>query len=183
MGTGILLCGLNGVGKSTLGRALAQRLDYRFIDSEDLFFPKESPADPYGAQRSRAEAEALLMREVEAYPDFVFASVKGDCPALLPLIRWAVLLAVPRAERLRRVRERSSRRFGRRMLPGGDLYEREEEFLRFVEARPEDAVEEWLRSVRCPVIRADGTRPLAENVERIVENINQIGEIPDEKRI
>ena len=37
---GILICGLNGTGKSTLGRMLAERLGYGFIDNEDLYFPK-----------------------------------------------------------------------------------------------------------------------------------------------
>ena len=37
---GILICGLNGTGKSTLGRMLADRMGYEFIDNEDLFFPK-----------------------------------------------------------------------------------------------------------------------------------------------
>ena len=32
---GILVCGLNGTGKSTLGRILAVRLGYAFIDNED----------------------------------------------------------------------------------------------------------------------------------------------------
>ena len=32
---GILICGLNGTGKSTLGRMLAERLGYCFIDNED----------------------------------------------------------------------------------------------------------------------------------------------------
>ena len=33
---GILICGLNGVGKSTLGKALAEKLNYHFIDIENL---------------------------------------------------------------------------------------------------------------------------------------------------
>lgn len=41
---GILICGLNGTGKSTLGRILADRLGYEFIDNEDLFFPKADPS-------------------------------------------------------------------------------------------------------------------------------------------
>ncbi len=40
MGTRIVVCGLNGVGKSTLGRVLAERLGFWFIDNEDLYFPK-----------------------------------------------------------------------------------------------------------------------------------------------
>ena len=31
---GILICGLNGTGKSTLGRMLAGRMGYEFIDNE-----------------------------------------------------------------------------------------------------------------------------------------------------
>lgn len=38
---GILLCGLNGAGKSTIGRILAERMSWQFIDNEDLYFPKE----------------------------------------------------------------------------------------------------------------------------------------------
>ena len=40
MGIGIIVCGLNGVGKSTLGKALAEKLNFYFIDNEDLYFPK-----------------------------------------------------------------------------------------------------------------------------------------------
>ena len=31
MGTGIIVCGLNGTGKSTLGKALAEELGHHFI--------------------------------------------------------------------------------------------------------------------------------------------------------
>ena len=32
MGIGIQICGLNGCGKSTLGRALAEKIGFHFID-------------------------------------------------------------------------------------------------------------------------------------------------------
>ena len=38
MATGIIICGLNGAGKSTFGKALAEKLGCYFIDSEDLYF-------------------------------------------------------------------------------------------------------------------------------------------------
>ena len=37
MGTGIIVCGLNGTGKSTLGKALEEKLHFYFIDNEDFF--------------------------------------------------------------------------------------------------------------------------------------------------
>lgn len=38
MGIGIVVCGLNGCGKSTLGKALAEQMGIHYIDNEDLFF-------------------------------------------------------------------------------------------------------------------------------------------------
>ncbi len=78
MGTGIVVCGLNGCGKSTLGRALAKELGFHYIDNEDLSFSRTCVDDPYTNPRSRQEVEKLLMSEVKKYNDFVFAAVKGD---------------------------------------------------------------------------------------------------------
>ena len=33
MGIGIQICGLNGCGESTLGRALAEKIGFHFIDN------------------------------------------------------------------------------------------------------------------------------------------------------
>ena len=168
MGNGILLCGLNGAGKSTIGRALAQSLRYHFIDHEDLFFPD----GVYAAPRSREEACRLLMQRVAAHPNFVLACVKGNFgDALLPQLSLAVLVEVPRALRLQRVRQRSLDKFGDRMLPGGDLHAQETAFLQQVIARPEDDVEAWARTLPCPLLRVDGTRPVEETVARIKERL------------
>ncbi len=165
---GILLCGLNGVGKSTLGRALAERLHMHFIDNEDLYFPKTDPGYLYAAPRTRDEAEALLLREIRTHERFVFTSVRGDYDEALPYFHCAVLLSVPREQRLERVRNRSFQKFGDRIHPGGDLYEQEAQFFALVESRAEDTVENWLRGFREPVIRLDGTRPITENVDHII---------------
>ena len=172
METGIIVCGLNGVGKSTLGKALAEELKFRFIDNEDLYFPKTDPDYLYAAPRTRDKVEALLESEIKEHPDFVFASVRGDYgESICRSFRYAVLISVPRDIRLERVRNRSFQKFGDRMLPGGDLHEQEEAFFDFVAARPENLVEEWIKSLRCSVIRVDGTRPVEENVRIIIEQM------------
>lgn len=173
MGTGILVCGLNGVGKSTLGKALAERMGFYFIDNEDLYFPKTDPLYTYASPRTRAEVEKLLLSEIAAHENFIFASVKGDYgQAILASIQYIVLIAVPRNTRLQRVKNRSFQKFGDRMLPGGDLHEQEERFFDIVKARAENSVEEWVQSMNCPVIRADGTKPVEENVKFIIEQIH-----------
>ena len=79
-----------------------------------------------------------------------------------------VLVEVPKAIRMERVRSRSHQKFGSRMLPGGDLHEPEEAFFRVVAARAEDYAASWLSMVGCPVLRIDGTRPVEESVALIV---------------
>ena len=89
------------------------------------------------------------MEEVRRHGDFVFAAVKGDYgSAILPLYRYAVLIEVPKEIR-------------------GDLYESEEVFFQTAAARPEDYAESWARTLSCPVVVVDGTRPVEENVERL----------------
>ena len=175
MGTGILICGMNGSGKSTLGKALAERINFRFIDNENLYFKRSAANEPYGNGRTKEEVIALLMEEVREYPDFVFVAVKGDYgQEILPLYNYIVMVEVPRDIRLERVRNRSFMKFGERMLPGGDLYEKEEQWFKLVESRPETYAEEWLKSMECPVIRVDGTKPVEENIDYILGQIKEL---------
>ncbi len=172
MGTGIIVCGLNGSGKSTLGKALAGKLDFHFIDNEDLYFPKTDPNYIYASPRTRKEVEKLLWGEIKMHENFVFASVKGDYEEkILLFFRYAVLIDVPKDIRIQRVRERSFQKFGNRMLTGGDLHEKEERFFDFVKSRSENTVEEWIQTLKCPVIRIDGTKPVEENVAFIIEQL------------
>jgi len=171
-GTGIIVCGLNGSGKSTLGKALADKLGFCFIDNEDLYFSKTDPDYLYASARTHEEVEKLLISEVNAHKDFVFASVKGDhVEAFYPFIQYAVLIDVPKDIRIQRVRNRSFQKFGNRMLPGGDLYEQEEQFFAYVESRSNNTVEEWLQSLKCTVIRVDGTKPIEQNVDLIIKQL------------
>lgn len=165
MGTGILICGLNGAGKSTLGKALAEKLHFHFIDNEDLYFPKTDPNYIYAFARTREEVEKLLLDEIKAHENFIFTSVTGDYgEEVRSLFKYIVCINLPREIRLQRVRDRSFKRFGGRVLPGGDLYEPEERFFNFVKGRSENMVEQWIKSMKCPVIRVDGMKSVEENI-------------------
>ncbi len=137
-----------------------------------MYFPKTNPNYIYASPRTRKEVEKLLLHEIKTHKDFILASVKGDYGEdIYSLIQYAILLDVPKNIRLKRVKKRSFQKFGNRMLLGGDLYEQEENFFHFVESRDENIVEEWVKSLKCPVIRMDGTKSIDENTNFIMERI------------
>jgi len=172
MGTGIQICGLNGCGKSTLGKALAEKLGFHFIDNENLYFSRPNANEPYANPKSRTEVEKLLIEEVSKHPDFVFSAVKGDYGKdLVPMYKYVIVMEVPPKIRSQRVRNRSFQKFGNRMLMGGDLYHQEEAFFQMVDSRQDDYIENWLEKVSCPIIRVDGTKPIDENVAYIIQAI------------
>ncbi len=166
---GILICGLNGSGKSTLGRMLADRMGYEFIDNEDLFFPKADPLYMFSNPRSEEEAVRLLEEKISKNDRFIFAAVRGNYgDKLIAALDRIILIEVPKQIRSRRVRDRSYQKFGDRILPGGDLYDRESKWFSLTDSRPETYVTEWLETLDCPVIRIDGTRPVEENVNDLL---------------
>jgi len=176
MGIGIQVCGLNGCGKSTLGKALAEKLGMYFIDNENLYFTRTEANEPYTNPKSREEVEWLLMDEVRKHPDFVFAAVKGNYgKEIIPMYDFVIMVEVPKEIRLERIRNRSFQKFGDRMLPGGDLFHQEEAFFQMVTSRQDAYVETWLNTLKCPIIRVDGTKPVKENVAHIINRIHRNG--------
>lgn len=166
----ILVCGLNGAGKSTLGRQLAEKLSIPFMDAEDYYFPASDSDYTYANARTQQEAASLLLRNAKACSSFVFASVKGNfSEEFSSLLTCAVFIHVPKEIRMMRVRERSYRKFGCRMLEGGDLYEQENAFFNQIERRSEETVSAYLSSLSIPVIHVDGTRPIEENIRLLFQ--------------
>ena len=166
MPRGIIVCGANGSGKSIFGRELARVLHYRYMDIDDYFF-KES-AVPYSEPRSREVCAALLYRDIEEYQSFVLSAVRGDFwGSITELYDCAVLLSAPLAVRMERIRQRSLDRFGERVCGGGDMYEQEEQFYAFVKSRSVRRIEAAAENLPCPLLRVDGTRPIACNVASV----------------
>ena len=165
----ILVCGGDGAGERTLGRDLGGGVGGGFADIEDYYFPKRSPDYPYGEVRSREEVRPLLLRDLRRHENIVIAAVKADFGREVEeLFTCAVLVQTPRTQRLERVRGRSFQRFGERMQPGGDLYEKEGRFFDMVAQRPEGDVESWLAGTGLPVIRVDGTKPLERSASTVL---------------
>ena len=163
----IIVCGLNGAGKSTFGRALADYLGFVFRDIEDYYFTEQNGDYKYQNVNSAQVVCRLLLADLQKYNDLVLASVTGNYgEAVQAQFTHAVYLRIPEKVRAERVRDRSFQKFGARMLEGGDLYEKEKAFFDMVMARGDDHVLSWLGRMELPILELDGTRPIGENLEK-----------------
>ena len=195
--SGIAIVGLNGSGKSTLNHMLAGALGYFEMDVEDYYFPhqkeqrrlalEKAPAavqqPAYTCERTQADVEVALLRDMDEHPEFIFSCVKlGWGEELIRRIGLVFWLQVPLEERMGRIARREEQRFGSRVLPGGDMYERQQSFHRLVMGRRPGDVARSLEGLSCPVITLDGTKPLEENLETMLRCIKAQGEpfpLPD----
>lgn len=168
MPNGIIIIGLNGSGKSTICRELAQRLNYKCMDVEDYYFLDSDI--PYTVSRTRGEVEKLIIDDIERFPNYVLCSVNCNwCSKITDTLRLAVLLSAPLAVRMERIKQREVARFGERVLEGGDMYESQKRFHAFVAARSPEDVKESAKVLNCPILEINATSPIDEIVERIYD--------------
>ncbi len=168
---GIFVVGLNGCGKTTLGRALAERLGWQRLDVEDYYFPDMTV--PYANPRPEDEVRRRMLEDIRAGGDFVLSSVSADLgDAIREHCVLAVWLRAPKALRMARIEQRELARFGARVLPGGDMYESQRRFRAFAEGRDESIVSRSLAALDRPVLTLDASLPVGENVARILSHLS-----------
>lgn len=190
MNGGIAIFGLNGGGKSTLSHALAKQIDYFVMDVEDYYFPDQRESRiwalentrlndtehiaklPFSNPRTKSEVEYAIMEDIRIHPKFVVSGVTMNwSDEILSHIDIAFWVQTPLEERLKRIQAREEKRFGARVLDGGDMFEQQMEFRKVVKARDLKVVKESVMKLVCPVIVIDGTLPLKHNLEKIIKDI------------
>src|SRR5215471_13027936 len=106
----IHILGASGSGTTTLGRALAARLQYPHFDTDDYFWVPSDP--PYIQQRERSERAQLLMDDLTVHNAWVVSgSLCGWGDVAIPLFELVVLLWVPQDVRMARLHHREYARF------------------------------------------------------------------------
>ena len=165
---GIIVFGANGSGKTTLGRELARILDFKHMDHEAYAFIESKI--PYTNERSRDGQIKLMLADIEKSRGFVISAVTGDFgDEIESLYDLAIYIETPLELRIERIKQREIDKFGDRILKGGDMFERQKEFLNFVVTRPLSKIGQWADSLSCPVIRVDGAEDYKETATEIAK--------------
>ena len=187
---GIAIVGLNGSGKSTLGHALAKELGYFEIDVEDYYFPeqKESrqaalegkydvkcnyPGEiPYSEARSKSEVNQAIANTILSHEKYILCGVTINwSDEILSTIQKVFWLKVNSDERVLRVKDREEKRWGERVLAGGDMFEQQDLFRNLIGGFSEQKVLDSLVNVECEVVELDGTLPISINLQIIKEKL------------
>ena len=72
---------------------------------------------------------------------------------------------------MKRVKQRSYKQFGDRILENGDLFEREKQFFDKVYKKDESDIIEWFNNLKCSKLEIDGLRSVEENVNIILDKL------------
>ncbi|KAF2410340.1 AAA family ATPase [Pseudomonas antarctica] len=165
----IHILGAAGAGTTTLGKALAERLNVAYFDSDDFYW--QPTAEPFTVARLRDERTRLLQEQSADLEGWVLSgSVCGWGDAMIAQFTHVTFLRVDPHVRLHRLQLREIQRYGERVLEGGSRHENSVAFLAWA-ARYEGGNhslrslrrhESWLKPLTCPVIRLDSTHHSAE---------------------
>jgi adenylate kinase family enzyme len=176
----IHILGASGSGTTTLGRALAARLQCPHFDADDYFWVPTDP--PYTQQRARTKRAQLLMGDLTAQDAWVVSgSLCGWGDVAIPLFELVVFLSIAHDRRMERLHRREQARFGERILPGGDMYEQSQAFLAWAASYDEGGLDirsrrlhdQWLGTLPCPIICFEEEYSIKEHLAVLMMEIGQ----------
>lgn len=175
----IHIFGASGSGVSTLGKALALKLQIPFFDADDYYWKRTDP--PFIEAIPVEERKVLLRNAVSAGDSWVVSGTLvswGD--SIQAEFDFAIYLSVPFEERIRRLKKREAERFGARIEDGGDMHDAHLKFLDwaaqydegFMGGRSKAKHEAWMKTLKCPVLRINGIVNTQESMTMILEFIS-----------
>ena len=162
---GIIIFGAAGSGTTTLGRALARLLEFKHIDVDS--FSWQDPNNQMSGRLPHAQRVPLLQKVADNSSGFIMSgSICGWGDVFIPQFDLAVFIAAPMDIRLKRIKERETKQFGKRIAEGGDMFDHYNQFLDYAAIydtgnppeRCRKLHEQWIEILPCPVVRLDGTR-------------------------
>ncbi len=177
----IHIYGASGSGTSTLGRKICEELGYKFMDTDDYFWLPTNPK--YTTKRNKEERLALMKKDISENDNVVISGSLVDWgDELIPLFTLAIRLVTDTEIRIKRLKIRENKKFGDRIMPGGDMYANHIEFIEWakkydtgsVNMRSKAKHDEWQKMILCKQIVLDGADDLEENFKKVQAEINSV---------
>ena len=165
----ILISGAPGAGKTTIGKELARKLNYKHIEIDDYNWRLDAEV-PYTIARPIEESHEHLLNDIVKSPQLVVSgSMWIGRERFTPFFDLAIFINAPAEIRVDRLRSRQLSLHKERVLEGGDMYEGNNRFLESAASYDmnyrKTQHDLWKSEMSCPVIYADGTESISDIVE------------------
>ena len=165
----IHITGASGAGTTTLAKTICDRFGHVHFDTDDFYWEPTDP--PVTQKRAVDQCQRLLAEAIDSAEKCVISgSLTEWGDVFVPRFGLIIYVFAPAEIRLQRLQAREHRRFGKRILPGGDMFEAHQAFLQWANQYDSGSVDmrsaahhrAWLKRAPCPVVRVDGIAPAEE---------------------
>jgi len=174
----IHIMGASCAGSTTLGTALAKRLNYTYLDTDAYYFVPS--AIPYSVKRAPEERIAMLKADFDAHDDVIvggsLVSWGDDWYAQFDLV---VFLYIPHHVRMQRLHKRELERYGDRIFTDPYRAAQYRQFTAWANGYDDNSTNgrnlgvhlDWLSKVNCPVLKIEGDTTVEERIEKVIREI------------
>ena len=174
----IHIYGAAGSGTTTLGKALAEKLQFAFIDVDDYYWLETKI--PFTKSRSKSIRVEMLKSEINKYDNCVISGaicIWGD--ELIPYLDLVIKLETPTPLRINRLKARESERFKSRIEKDGDMYENHIRFIEWasiydtggLDVRSNKLHNAWLKKINTKKLILDGSNTINELINEIIKSM------------
>jgi adenylate kinase family enzyme len=176
----IHVLGSSGSGTTTLGSALADHFGCLHFDSDDYYWKKTTI--PYSEINEITERQRLLLVDISVVDSWILSgSMDSWSDPFISKFDLVIFLEANAPLREQRLRGREANKFGDRILPGGDMHEHHEYFIKWAIQYDEGLLggrsrvrhEKWLLKLKCPVVRFINEQNQEALLNRAVESIDR----------
>lgn len=178
----IHIMGASCAGSTTLGKALAQHLNYTYFDTDDYFWLPS--AVPYTIKRDTADRIAMLKADLLNIPDaIVGGSLVSWGDEWLTMFDMVVFLHIPHDIRMQRLHNREAERYGDQIFTNAFRADQYKKFTSWATGYDDNTTngrnlnvhQLWLSKVNCPVLKIEGDTTVNERIDLIMDKLQSIG--------
>lgn len=171
----IHIFGASGSGTSTLGAALARRINGRHLDTDDYYWAETDP--PYTEKNEPAQRVAMIQKDVEGLDSWVLSgSICSWGDPLLDSFSLAVFVQLDPTIRMQRLRDREVLRHGDRIQPSGDMRQQHLDFIDWAASydtakapiRSLDLHHRWMKGLNCPILEVNSADPVTALCDQVL---------------
>lgn len=173
--------GASGSGVTTLGKALSEKLNIEYFDSDDFFWLKTE--NPFTEKQNPEIRNTMVSDKLHTTENWIFGgSIIHWGENVFPVFDLIVFLYFPPELRMERLRKREYERYGDEIFTQPEKAQKYQEFMEWakdydyntgIATRTLKAHLEWLSEMNTPLIEISGDYELQQKIDMVLDAINR----------